>query len=338
MRITHQMLSRNFNNRMDTNRANLTRSNDRMASQRAFEKSYENVTDAGKALKIRKLIDHNDRYLTTIRDVQGRAAAAEESLRTVTSLLTRTQDRVIAGLNGTMSDTDRGKLASEVEAAQKEVFQLMNIRFSDNFVFNASGTPAGGAPFTLDGTGQLLYNGQMVDDMVNIGGKPTIGGVEIDFNKDNYVDIGFGYDLIGGEVDPNTAFKDTYSGVDNFGYGLNSKGLPKNAYSLLGDIVNSLRGGSAMIDRLSDGLDAIPESMEYLLTSIADIGGRTITLENTLASRDFDYVNLAETQGRLEGIDISKEAIFNKSHEMSWMVTLQLGSKVLPQTIFDFIR
>lgn len=337
MRITHNMLSRNYLNRMNSNLTNLTKSNEKMSSGRKYNKGYENVTDAGKALRIRKLIADDERYLATIRDVSGRAAMAEDSLRSINSLLIRVEGRVVEGLNGTMSPEDREKIATEIEKVQEEVFMIMNSDYSGKYIFNAAGNKSGTQPFTVM-NGELQYNGTHVDSMTKTSSGQIVDseGNPIPYNEPNYVDIGFGYKIVDGKVDPNTAFRDTFSGVESFGYGITADGRPINAYNLLGDMVKNLRNDN--MEGLGKDLNAIADSMEFLLTSITEVGSRTVTLEDTASRLENEYINLAETQNELEGIDLSNEIIYNKDYEMSWMVTLQLGSKILPQTIFDFIR
>lgn len=343
MRITHQQLSRNYLSRMNNNLSNLTKSNERMASQRAFMKGYENVSDAGRALKIRRMISDNQRYSETIRESEGRASAAEDSLRTVNSLLTRVTDRAVQGLNGTMSQSDRDKIGIELEKVQEEIMQLMNTNFSGKHIFAAAGNADGSPPFTKDAAGNLLFNGTVVDNVEKdpATGRPSImnGGVlqEIPFNEKNFVDIGFGFAIgADGRVDPDSGFQDSFSGIESFGYGRNAEGVPLNAHSLVGKMVNDLR--TSNISELGKDLNAVSESMDFLLTTITEIGSRGVMLQDTQAILDTEFENLAATQGSLEGIDLSREAIMNKDYEMSWMVTLQLGSKILPQTIFDFIR
>lgn len=338
MRITQQMMTRNYLNRMNTNLGRLTKSNEKLSDQRKFSKAHENVSDAGKALTVRKLVVDNERYLTTIRDAEGRSAAAEDALRTANSLLIGIEDRVVEGMNGTMSPDDRKKIATEIEKVQDEVFQIMNTKFSDRFVFSAAGAKTAQAPFSKDAGGRLMYQGVYVDEMYKDAatGKPHHNGENIPYNTENYVDIGAGYNIVNGKVDPNTAFKDTYSGVESFGYGVSADGVPQNIYSLLGDMANSLNNND--MDRLGMGLNAIGDTMNSLLTSITDIGARSSTLENTANRLEGELINLYETQNELEGIDLSEEIMHNKQFEMSWMVTLQLGSKVLPSSIFDFLR
>lgn len=338
MRITHQMLNRNYINRMHTNLKSLTRSNQRLASQRAFNKGYENVPDAGRALQLRKLVFNNERYQTTIRDAQGRAAAAEDGIRTINSLMSIASDKMVEALNGHLSESDRDKIATELEKLQEEMFQVMNSKFSGNYLYGAAGNSDGSAPFTLE-NGVLHYNGTEVDSITR---DPATGqlvdgsGQPVPYNTDNYVDIGFGYTLqADGTVDPNTAFKDTYSGLSCFGFGVQD-GVPVNAYNLFGSMVENLRNND--VDAMAKDLDAIPTTMDFLLTSVTEVGARGVTLENTMASLEGEYEILAEMQNKIEGIDLGEEAMINKMSEMSWLVTLQLSSRILPTTLFDFLR
>ncbi|MDL2293610.1 hypothetical protein LJC60_03155 [Ruminococcaceae bacterium OttesenSCG-928-D13] len=344
MRITHNMLTRTYLKRMDTSLNNLTKSNDKMTSGRAFNKSYENVPDAGRALKIRKLIADDERQLTTIRDAEGRATAAEDGLRAVNSLLIRAEDLVVEGLNGTMSESDRKKIGTEIEKMRDEVYQIMNNKFSDKFLYNAAGNADGSAPFSKDASGNLLYNGYEVDAMKknvvtgSVQYNNGSGYEDIAWNTKNFVDIGYGYDIDGttSRVDANTAFLDSFSGVECFGVGKNKDGVPINAYSLLDSMLTNLSTNN--MDGLEMDLNAIADSMEYLLTSITEVGARVTTLEDTGGRLEAELINLQETQNDLESLDIAHEIIYNKTFEQSWMVTLQMGSKILPTSLFDFLR
>lgn len=338
MRITHQTLNRTYLKRIENNLTKYTKSSDKLNSQRAFNKAHENVPNAAKALKNRKMIADNERYQTAVEEAQGRADMAEDGLRTVTALMTVAKEKLVQGLNGTYSESDRDKIATELEKLQEEVLQIMNSTYNNNYVYNSAGNKDGSAPFTVD-NGKLLYNGTPVDSMTQAPNGTILDASNnpIQYNASHYVDIGYGYTLtMGGQVDANTAFKNSYSGVESFGYGKSSNGSPLNAYSLFGEMVDNLRSDN--MAGVEKNLNAISESMEYMLTTITEIGARSTTLENTLARLESEYIVLVEDNDHLESIDIAEEIIYNASYEMSYMVTLQMGSQVLPQSIFDFLR
>lgn len=337
MRVTHQMLQRNYLNRMENNLTRYTKSGDKISSNRGLSKAYENVADAGKTLRMRKLIAANERYQSTIRDVQGRTTVAEDSLRTVNNLMIKVEDLLIEGMNGTMSKSDREKIATEVDQYQNQMYQIMNSKFGDKYVFAASGNADGSAPFSAV-DGELLYNGTYTNSMSKGTDGSILGtdGQPIPYNVHNYVDIGFGYAIKNGQVDPNTAFKDTFSGVECFGYGYSANGSPLNAWSLLGDISTNLR--NEYMDNLDDNLDSIQNTMDFLLTSITAVGARGVTLDNTKANLENEYINLTETNDKLESVDVAEEIVYNKSYEANWMVTLQMGAQLIPPSIFNYLN
>ncbi len=336
MRVTHQSLSRNYIKRMNTNLGKLSQSNDKLTSGRKINKGFENVADAGKALRLRNLVNDNVKFQSTVRDVKGRAESAEDSVRTVNSLMNRAEELLVQGLNGTMSADDRSKLSAELTKLQDETLQLMNASYGGSYLFSSAGSgQANTAPFEVK-DGILNYNGTPVDAMVKVNGKITYNGDEIPYNVPNYVDIGFGYKDKNGSVDPNTAFKDTYSGVESFGYGRNADGVPVNAWSLFGNMVNNLNNNN--LDGLNKDLEALPGSMEFMLTSITEIGARGTLLNDTADRLENEYQSLVDNQNKVEFVDVAEEIMYNKTYEMGWMVTLQLGNRILPQSLFDFMR
>jgi flagellin-like hook-associated protein FlgL len=78
--------------------------------------------------------------------------------------------------------------------------------------------------------------------------------------------------------------------------------------------------------------------MGKVMLHVADIGSRTKYISQIKERIDNEIFNLQEKQNNIESIDIEYEVINNKSFEMAWMVNLQLGSKIIPPSIFDFIR
>ncbi|MEG0615990.1 MAG: hypothetical protein RR508_00340 [Oscillospiraceae bacterium] len=342
MRITHNMLTSNYLSSVNKNLKNLSGSNDRLGSQRAFNKASENVAGADKALRVRRLLTDNEAAVTTMADLDARYEAAENSMRAINDIVGTVTDDLMRGMNGTMDVGDRDKLAREIENLQGHVLQTMNAKYSDKYMFASSGNKDGSAPFTVDGAGALSYNGTPVDSMTQLNGKPMMpdGVTPIPYNKRNYVDVGLGFELSGtgmdAAADPRTAMPSTFSGVETFGYGKDENGLPKNAYSLLGKISKDLREGNTA--KLSMDLDAVKSMQSDLLVQVTDVGNLCNFNEQTTGRMKSDILNLQEVQNAVEAVPLEKEMMANKDFEMSWMITLQLGSKILPQSIFNFLN
>ena len=119
------------------------------------------------------------------------------------------------------------------------------------------------------------------------------------------------------------------------GYGTDDQGIPNNIYSLIGKIESQLKDGdkSGAMDTLSQ----LKKKQSNISIATSEIGTREKLLDRTKDRLESGLVNLKETQKNLEAVSVETEAVNNKSYE-TWMVTLQLGSSIIPPSIFDFMK
>lgn len=162
---------------------------------------------------------------------------------------------------------------------------------------------------------------------------------EMLYNATNYVDIGLGHTFMdtkdGKVINPETVLPYTYSGVEVFGMG-KTDGMSNNIYSLMGEIVESLENND--VETLGKQFDHLADVRSTLLIGLTDIGTRSNFIDDMEEIHKNDKLNYQTRQKDVEAVDLAEESMYNKNHEMAWMVTLQLGSKVLPSSLFDFIR
>lgn len=343
MRITQSMLTRNYLKSLNNNLSNLAKSNNKLTSGRKFTRMSENVSDGSRALKIREQLYKNEQHLINIRDAEAELSSAESNLLSMNDILQKVQEKVIAGLSDTSSNSKREVLAQEVSSLKEQILQFANAQFADKFLFSGSNNAT--PPFTADADGKLLYNGRPVDDIYKKDGEYFYdnAGVEtpIPQNEDVYIDIGLGIQFSGGKVDPTSAFKVSFSGLDVLGFGKNAEGFPNNLYNLLNDIENALKPPEKEAydgDKLGSMLNHLKEQNDMLMTNITDIGTRVGFLEKTGERLDSDIANLTELRSNIEAVDDATESMNMKMYEYAWMVTLQFGSKILPQSLMDFLR
>ncbi|MEG1942236.1 MAG: hypothetical protein RR049_00350 [Angelakisella sp.] len=353
MRITQSMMSRGYVNRMSRNLQNLSASNNRMASQMKYTRISDNTAEVSRAFAVREQLYRNDQYTTNIKTAEGILDAAEGNLQTLNSALNNVTDRLLQADTGSMSDNERKLIAHEILGLQQQVMQISNAQYGDQYLFAGSGK-GNEAPFNVGADGKLMYNGYPVDDLaVN----PATGNpaefkaldpakpddktwVDIKYNKEIFVDIGLGMTVSGTGVDAaldeKSAMKISTSGLAAFGFGTNADGVPSNMYSLLGKIANDMTSGN--FTEMDKDLAHIKNVSDTLLLGITDVGTRSKFLEDTWNKLDSESIVLKTAQQKLESAPLEEEAIYNKTYETSWMITLQLGSKLIPPSIFDFLR
>lgn len=138
-----------------------------------------------------------------------------------------------------------------------------------------------------------------------------------------------------GAVNAKTGVKISTSGVDVLGYGTKD-GQPNNIYSLISQIEGQLRSGNTK-DAM-DTLEHLKDKQNNISIATAEIGTRETLLDRAQDRLEGGLVNLKERQKDLEAVDLAGESINNKAYEAAWMVTLQLGSSLIPPSIFDFMK
>ncbi len=328
MRITQNSLTRSYLRNLNRNLSNLAKSNERLTSERRYNLVSENTSDAARAYTVRDELWSNEQFLTNIRDAKGELSSAESNMMSVSDILKSVQEQVIHGITGTTSPEQREILASSIDNLKEEVLQLANAKYGDKYLFSASNNDT--PPFSIV-NGELQFNGVKVDTTND----PAL------FNENNsvYLDIGLGLTMVGSNVDTKSAFKISTSGVDVLGYGstvINGETIPNNLISMMNKIADDLRTGN--VNSVGKTMEHLKAKTKDLLISITDIGNRDNFLDHNANRIESDILNLKAAQKKLEGVSLEEESIYNKSYDMAWMVTLQLGSKIIPPSIFDFMR
>lgn len=346
-RITNNITVRNYLKGMRNNLSSLTSSNGKLTTQRSFNKASENVSSAARALRVRRLLNDNERYTSNVSDLTGRLETASTNLRSLSTIYQGMTDLVTQSTNGTLSDQDRQIVSQQIDNLRDQALSIANSKYGDQYLFCSAGNEASSAPFEVGGDGLLRYNGNStpIDQMVtDSNGNAAIDSgsgttTEIDYNGTNYLDIGLGLSVTGSgasvQLDTRTAIKSSLSGIDIFGYGIDNSGTPNNFFGLFNKISSDASAGN--ISSLGSDLEALSNSHNNLLVAIADIGNNESFIDDVNNRLVDDKVSLQELQNDIESVDLSEEIMNNTQYEMAWTVTLQLGSSILPKTLFDFL-
>ncbi len=326
MRITENALSQTYLKNLQRNMSDLSASNLKLSSGRNFNHVSEDTGSAARAFAVRDQISKNEEYVNTVKNAIGELDTADDSILTVSSILKTVYADITKANNGTNSQENLDSYAEQLHGLNNEIIQTMNSKYGDKFLF--SGSSNGAQPFTLDGSGQILFNGVPVDD--------AVAGTDFHENKVVYLDIGFGMTASPGGINAQTGIKISTSGVDALGYGRDADGEPNNICSLIAQIESQLRAGD--LEGVGKSMTHLQKSEEKLSACVAELGTRQNILDRAKDRLDAETINLQQRQKDLELVSLESESVNNKSYEMAWMVTLQLGSSIIPPSIFDFMR
>lgn len=347
MRVTESSINRNYLNNLNRSLRNLNASGQRLSSGRAFTKMSENVSGGARALSIRTQLYKNEQVQQNVKTVSEQLNIAETNLTSISDMLSSVNEQTYSALNGTKAQPELDIYANIFDTIKEQLLQFSNCTYDDKYVFGSTSNRQ--APFSIDGDGNICYVGIKINDIHKVDGKYVHGPDDevVPYSQDVYIDIGSSVDFSTGNLNTRTAFNTTVSGLASFGYGTSeityndsdgnevTETISNNIYELLGEMSKALTDGDR--NRLSALAVKMEDATNTVITARSDIGVRDNFLSRSLSRLESEEYTLTEIQTNLEYIKDSDEIILNQSLEYSWLLTLQYGSKILPQSLMDYI-
>ena len=169
---------------------------------------------------------------------------------------------------------------------------------------------------------------------------------------DTFADIGLGLKIANDQrADPRTAYQVSFSGLTIMGNAgtvanpgdtvnpiIGAKGteVAGNLYDLLGQIQNAL---TPELDKnaLDDMFTQLVNLTDQVGMVRTDLGNRMEYLQLTQTRLEDDITNMTALETDLISSDPAEEAMKMKECEYVWLALMQLGSKVLPASLLDFM-
>ncbi len=346
MRVTNNITTGQF---LRNNRRTLTsmlRSQNRITTQRKFNRVSEDSVNGSKAMTIRRQLRDLDIYEDNLSTSKELFAAAESNLYTIAhDVYINLEEKLVAAVNATYDDFDLDIIATEVEQLADHMVNTMNVDFAERQLFG--GTSNGTTPFETIEEAVVDENGNAVLDSE---GNPvmkkfvTYNGVKLNDSNDPstfpgsnpiYVDIGLGIRYNENyEVDGQTALDISLNGAEILGCGMED-GYSQNLIQLTYDVADALRNNdratvNAIIDRANT-------ANNHILTQIAKLGTKQSSIDFQLNKTEDYRFNLKERQNLVEGTDMEEEIINYEAVMAAYDASLQIGAQLLPKSIFDFI-
>lgn len=349
MRVTNRAVSRNYLRGLNNTLKKVADTQERIGSQMKFQNLSDNVASGSRAMRFGQQLDSVERHLQNITDVKGELESSENIITDLKDIIDSVHTKVLKALNPsnssstTTNEENRKAIASEIANLKSQVLQFCNAQFGGKYLF--SGTNNSTVPFTLDNNGKVLFNGTPVDDIY----KKTDGNfyykdnnnneIQVPQSEDTYIDVGLGIKVTAGNIDPATAFKVSFSGLDVLGIGTTAsktgKAMSNNIFNLLDQVETALKDGDT--DFAGELNDHISDRTSALLTNLTDIGNRTEFLERTESRLTDEKNTLGAMCSDLISINEGEEAINLSTNQRVLQATLQYGSQILPMSLMDFI-
>ncbi len=140
-----------------------------ISSGRSVNEPSDNPTAAALLVENNDQATFNNGYLQSLNSVQGQFSTADSTLSSVVTALQRAISLGVEGANGTLSDSDRAAVATELQGIQSQLVSLANTSYQGRYVF--AGTNTNTPPFVVDNTvaSGVRYAGNNGVNQVSIG-------------------------------------------------------------------------------------------------------------------------------------------------------------------------
>lgn len=247
------------------------------------------------ALNLQQQIDNATQYIANGRNAETRLEVEESTLANVIDILGRVRELALQGANGTLNQQDRESISIEIRQRLDELVGLANTQLSTgDYLF--SGYKANVQPFTRNGTGSVVYNGDQGVQLVNV-------------NSTVQVENGNSGDAVFMNITTGNGAFVTGSNTNNLGTGVISTAVLKDPTVYVGDqytIDFSLDGGgnlvyqitgantgpvySAPLPAFDEGGEVIFNGISYSISGVPQAGDR-FTVEPSYAQDVFTTVN-----------------------------------------------
>ncbi|MGL4654605.1 MAG: flagellar hook-associated protein FlgL [Sarcina sp.] len=330
MRVTNRMMTSTFLKDMNTNLSNMQKVQSQLTTGKEISRPSDNPFAVARSMQLYSDISANEQYNTNIKDTTNWLDATDTALGQLTDTLQRVRELMVSAGNAAYGSDEKSAIKDEINQRIEEVGTILNTSFDGKYIFG--GTKGTSRPVTTEKD----EDGNVVLSLAGKNGNPIPLNTsnhkeqaELDMlGKDLSVEISQGV-----TIEYNVNVKDILLFKD-------SNGQDQNLMGLLSNITGNI--DSENIDESSqvtgENLDAMTRTIDNLLTLRAGVGAKQNRMESAQAKNEEENFNLTEVLSGNEDINFTEKRMQSATMQTVYMASLQTASKVIQQSLLDYIR
>ncbi|MEI2378688.1 flagellar hook-associated protein FlgL [Priestia megaterium] len=156
MRVTQGMLAANSLKQISNSYNKLETLQNQLSTGKKITRPSDDPVVATKGMAYRSNLSEVNQYKRNLTEAQSWFDSSESGLEQVNSILQRTKELVVQGLNGTNESDDREAIAREIEQLKLDYMQVGNTQVAGNYIFN--GVNVGAPPISENASGIIESN------------------------------------------------------------------------------------------------------------------------------------------------------------------------------------
>ncbi len=345
MRITTNMMRRNYENSLQSSLSKQTQARTQVETGRNFMQSYEEPLSAARAVLLEHRFARNADYQAAVSNTMDWQDSQEAVVMQLSDIAEEVAKKyAMESLNDTNSSV-RTEYASLFREMQRSMVQSLNAKFGNAFVMAGNGSDNNEAPFGITDTGDVTYRGLSLSDPA------VLTELETMAQESSFIDFGIGLEFEpefladgvtpnpnAGEVISSTAFDASMPGIEVVGYGHDAAGVTNNMILLLGEMADVLE--DPVFDRSEYEMlwEKFTGKADDMRITFTEIGTKSKFMETTLSNLEDEELAIIEQFDNTVNIDEAK-AIMNFSYsQYIYNATLKMGTNILSPSLLDFIQ
>ena len=330
MRITNRMMSNTYLNNMNRNLSNLNKINNQLSTGKLINRPSDNPYKTARSMQLTTSINTNSQYKSNINDAINWLDATDDALSSLTNVLQRVRELMIASGNAAYGSDESASINKEINERVSEVTQILNSNFDGRYIFG--GTKTTSKPLNV------VQNVTTKNNDIKFIDKD---GVPIDLNSTDIDQIRLADSLASNlsvEVSKgvNIDFNVTAMGILKF---RSDSGEYVDGVSLLSDIQNNLISADVN-DRekvVNDNLKGIDALLSNILNKRAEVGAKQNRMESALSKNADETLSMTDVLSKTEDVDYTEKTIEYYMAQTTYTAALQVNAQVLPKTILDYL-
>ena len=314
----------------------------RVMTQRKFNSTAEDPSNALRAAILERKYAKNNDYLNIVKDVQSFQDSQEDAAMQIETIAKELSKRYgLEALNGTNGSLETRKTYADAwRGAQESLVLSLNASYEGKYVF--AGSDGKSAPFKLetkDGKQILTYRGIDVNS-----DDPDDQAALAKLSKDTkYVDLGFGLNVDAEadgtiNIDSSSAFNTSLPGINLAGFGKDDNGMTNNIVLLCGEIADILDAEEFDREAYKNLLNKFDEGRSNVLEKVTILGTQTEFLSTTKDRLETSKISLSTQIDNVVNVDMA-EAIMDFSWaQYAYNAALKVGNNILTPSFIDFMN
>jgi flagellar hook-associated protein 3 FlgL len=302
VRVTNQMMVKDMLTSTNTLRSRMLNLQQQVSSGLRITKNSEDPTAGGEVMRTQSRFQALDQWEKNLGDAKTWTRETESALADMTDLISRARELAVQGGNlTTLSAQDRGAMAIETESLLKDLLSIINRQQSDGALFG--GFETAGDPFDMDmTTGVVAYSGDAGEIQREVGPGVTM---TVNLHGNSFGD---------------------WSAPDN---------MLTAVWQMAQDLKNPTSPSAA---DMATNLTNMDNSLQNLLAMRSSVGSTDRRLDLADGRNQVMNINLHEIWQQAQGVEMEKAIMELTTADTTYRAALQVGARIIPPTLVDFLR